>query len=74
MAAGKFILREWYSNVFSSVDGGSSSIVPVLGLLWDTKEDRIFCDVRIFAKTDFANIKRGLLSAGQRIFITENTK
>jgi hypothetical protein len=48
--------------------GGERETTVVLGLLWDTHEDMLFCDVSSVNKPQGKPTRRSILSAAQRVF------
>lgn len=67
MLDGKFILRGWVTSP-SKVDNNVNN-VSVLGIIWDTKKDKLYCNMSFLNSMDSTKItKRLILSVAQSIF------
>lgn len=73
MLQGQFELREWASNIVPEDEELKHILikertVPVLGMLWDTKKDELFCDLSSITAPIGKLTKRSLLSVTQKLF------
>ncbi|XP_073986124.1 uncharacterized protein [Rhodnius prolixus] len=64
-----FNLREWNSNCNDpTVNQANKIMEPVLGLLWDTTSDKLYCNINSVDFVSGSVTKRSLLSVAQKIF------
>lgn len=69
MSSAKFELRGWCSSqLHKGAEETLNTFVPVLGLLWDTNSDEIFCDIDSIGFSGNQITKRKLLSIAQKVF------
>jgi hypothetical protein len=67
MADAKFELRGWKHTTLGGMEN-EPEILVVLGLLWDTQEDVLFCDVSAVNRPQGKLTRRSILSAAQRVY------
>ena len=67
MLLGKFELRGWVSGPETIADTAEATI-PILGLLWDTSKDEIYCDINLESILSTPLTRRTLLSVSQSVF------
>ncbi|CAL8117960.1 unnamed protein product [Orchesella dallaii] len=63
LLSSKFELRDWEIGPINECKD-----VPVLGLRWDMREDKLFCDVRVNNEDDLVITKRKILSLANAVF------
>ncbi|XP_071033036.1 uncharacterized protein [Parasteatoda tepidariorum] len=77
LASAKFDLRGWIDNAHTSenkveenlqVTNSENFKVPVLGLLWNFKNDTLSCDINDISIDDKSITKRKILSLAHKIF------
>ncbi|XP_071037953.1 uncharacterized protein [Parasteatoda tepidariorum] len=68
MVKGKFDLRCWeHTKIYNDEDKDKAEVTKVLVLLWDKREDSLFCDVPKMKMNDMTISRRTVLSITQRI-------
>ncbi|XP_071036497.1 uncharacterized protein [Parasteatoda tepidariorum] len=69
MGKGKFDLRCWeHTKIHNDEDEEKEEVTKVLGLLWNKREDSLFCDVPKMKMKDMPITRRTVLSVAQRMF------
>ena len=63
----KFELRGWKHTTLGEIEN-ETEVLVVLGLLWDTQEDVLFCDVSAVNRPQGKLTRRSILSVPQRVY------